>query len=208
LIPIVWRGLKSQRADEDTPISKEKCYKDTVELLELICQHGSGKESLLALQEPEVLGSFCDELRSFDPHELTEEDELHTREDLCQRLELLLNCFVKCEMYPPLDNRNTLTRTHLALSKVTLRKKGAALQSIRRLSEALGRAAALAKGVVDKPHGRRLISKYSNLIRSALTWAEAIEGTDVQQRECLVRCLLPLQFYRLSIHRTNCHLFS
>ena len=91
---------------------------------------------------------------------------------------------------------------------MTLRKKGAALQSIRRLSEALGRAAALAKGVVDKPHGRRLISKYSNLVKSALAWAEAIKGIDAEERECLVRGLLPPQFYRLSIRRTSCHLFS
>ena len=76
-----------------------------------------------------------------------------------------------------------------------LRKKGAALQSIRRLTKALGRAAALAKGVVDKPHGRQLILKYSKLIRSTLIWAEAIEGTDAEERECLVRGLLPRQFH-------------
>ena len=89
-----------------------------------------------------------------------------------------------------------------------LRKKGAALQSIRRLSKALGRTAELAKGVVDKPHGRRLISKYSNLIRSTLVWAEAIQGTDVEERECLVRGLHPQQSYQLSILRTNYLLFS
>jgi hypothetical protein len=97
LIPIVWRGLKGQRTDEGTSItSKAKSYQDAIELLELVCQHGSGKESLLALQE--VLESFCDELRNFDPHDLTEEDELRTTEGLCRRLELLLNCFAKCEI--------------------------------------------------------------------------------------------------------------
>ena len=91
---------------------------------------------------------------------------------------------------------------------MTLRKKGAALQSIRRLSKALGRAAALAEGVVDKQRGRRLISKYSNLIRSILMWAEAIQGTDVEERECSVRGLPLQQFYQLSILRTNYLLFS
>ncbi len=91
---------------------------------------------------------------------------------------------------------------------MTLRKKGAALQSIRRLSKALGRTAALAKGVVDKRHGRQLISKYSNLIRSTLMWAEAIQGTDVEERECLVRGLPPRQFFQLSVLRTNYRLFS
>jgi hypothetical protein len=74
-----------------------------------------------------------------------------------------------------------------------LRKKGAALQSIRRLSKALGRAATLAKGVAEKPHGRRLITKYSKLIRSTLVWAEAIQGTDTEERECLVCGLSPRQ---------------
>ena len=91
---------------------------------------------------------------------------------------------------------------------MTLRKKGAALQSIRRVSNALGRAAALAKGVVDKQHGRQLVLKYSDLIRSTLMWAEAIQGTDVEERECLVRGLPPRQFYQLSILRTNYVLFS
>ena len=110
MIPIVWSGLKPKRTDEDTPTSNEdKSYRDIIELLELICEHSSGKESLLALQEPEVLESFCGELRNFDPNNFTEEDELYTREDLCRRLELLLDCFAKCELYP-FDNRKTLTR--------------------------------------------------------------------------------------------------
>ena len=91
---------------------------------------------------------------------------------------------------------------------MALRKKGAALQSIRRLSKALGRAAALAKGVVDKQYGRQLVLKYANLIRSTLMWAEAIQGTDVEERECLVRGLPPRQIYQLSSHRMNYLLFS
>jgi hypothetical protein len=71
-----------------------------------------------------------------------------------------------------------------------IRKKGAALQSIRGFSKALGRTAVLAKGFAYKPHGRRLISKYSKLIRSTLTWAEAIGGTDAEDHECMVRSLL------------------
>ena len=102
MIPIVWSGLKPKRTYEDNPNSdkdedEDESYKDAIGLLELICEHGSGKESLLALQEPEVLGGFCDELQNFDPHDLTEEDELRTREDLCRRLELLVDCFAKCE---------------------------------------------------------------------------------------------------------------
>jgi hypothetical protein len=109
LIPIVWVGLKPQGPDEDILRSNEdKSNQEAAELLELICEHSSGKESLLALQEPEVLESFCDKLGKFDPHDLTEEDEIRAREDLCRRLELLMDCFAKCEMYP-FNNQNTLT---------------------------------------------------------------------------------------------------
>ena len=89
-----------------------------------------------------------------------------------------------------------------------LRKKGAALQNIRRVSNALGRAAVLARGVSNKQQGRRLILKYSKLVKSALMWEEDIQGTDEEGCESLVRGLLPRQFYRLSFPRMNYHLFS
>jgi hypothetical protein len=110
LIPTIWSGLRPKRTNEDNLTTNEnESHQDIIEILELICEHGSEKEALLALQEPEVLESFCDELQSFDPHDLTEEDELHVREDLCRRLELLLDCFAKCERHP-FNSQNTLTR--------------------------------------------------------------------------------------------------